>query len=90
MSLTEDLARLKELHNYLGGPTMSLPCKYALTGCMCTEMILCTAAIAGEPINEQDCYEQLCLWEVYQANQTYENCCKWLKHRAWTKSGWRR
>ena len=34
---------------------------------------------------EMDCYEPVCLWEVYQANQSYENCCRWLNHRAWMK-----
>jgi hypothetical protein len=24
-----------------------------------------------------------CLWEAYQADQSYENCCRWLKHRAY-------
>jgi hypothetical protein len=28
-------------------------------------------------------FESERLWEAYQANQTYENCCRWLKHRAW-------
>ena len=62
-----------------------MPCKHASTGCTCLEMILCTAAIAGEPIEDMDCYEPVCLWEAYQADQTYENCCRWLKHRAWMK-----
>ena len=60
-----------------------IPCKHASSGCTCLEMIICTAAIAGEPIDEMDCYEPLCLWEAYQADQCYEKCCAWLKHRAW-------
>ncbi len=28
-----------------------------------------------------------CAWEEYQADPTYENCCWWLKHRAWMKLG---
>ena len=62
-----------------------MPCKHASTGCTCLEMILCTAAIAGEPVEDMDCYEPVCLWEVYQASQTYENCCRWLKHRAYMR-----
>ena len=62
-----------------------IPCKHASTGRTCLEMIICTAAIAGEPIEEQDCYEPVCLWEAYQADQSYRNCCAWLKHRAWMK-----
>lgn len=64
-----------------------IPCKHASSGCTCLEMIICTAAIAGEPIEEQDCYEPVCLWEEYQKQQTYERCCAWLKHRAWMRMG---
>lgn len=24
-----------------------------------------------------------CFWKAYQADPSYENCCRWLKHRAW-------
>ena len=26
---------------------------------------------------------ETCFWEAYQANQSYEKCCHWLKHRAY-------
>ena len=26
-----------------------------------------------------------CPWEAYQADPSYENCCRWLKHKAWMK-----
>jgi hypothetical protein len=25
------------------------------------------------------------LWNEYQADQTFEKCCRWLKHRAYAK-----
>ena len=31
-----------------------------------------------------------CRWEVYQADPTWENCCTWLKHRAWIRAIMRR
>jgi hypothetical protein len=62
-----------------------MPCRHASTGRTCLEMILCTAAIAVEPVENMDCYEPVCLWEVYQASGSYEDCCRWLKHRAWMK-----
>ena len=62
-----------------------IPCAHALPDAGCRLMPLCTSALpgAGVSIEEQDCYEPACLWEVYQANQTYEACCAWLKHRAY-------
>jgi hypothetical protein len=64
-----------------------IPCKHALSGCMCEVMILCTVALRNSIITPDVlyCYEPICLWEAYQADQSYENCCAWLKHRAWMK-----
>lgn len=30
-------------------------------------------------------FKSECLWTAYLADPTYENCCKWLKHRAWMR-----
>ena len=39
-----------------------IPCKHASTGRTCLDMIICTAAIVGEPIDEMFCYEPICYW----------------------------
>lgn len=31
-------------------------------------------------------WDLACLWEAYQQDQSHENCCRWLKHRAWARS----
>lgn len=54
----------------------------------CTEMdVPCTGSFPGALISveEQDCYEPRCCWEEYQADQSYERLCRWLKHRAWIR-----
>jgi hypothetical protein len=68
-----------------------MPCKHAIPDgdhdhC-CLMSVPCTGSYSGVIFgpDEQDCYEPLCLWETYQADQSYENCCRWLKHRAWMK-----
>ena len=56
----------------------------------CMEMdVPCTGSYPDAliTIEEQDCYEPVCLWEEYQKNQSYRNCCAWLKHRAWMRTG---
>ena len=68
-----------------GEEVPEMRCKHASTGCTCLEMIICTAAIAGEPVEEMFCYEPICYWELYQADQSFENMTRWLKHRAWMK-----
>ena len=68
-----------------------IPCKHAIPDGdhdHCREMdVPCTGSYPGALISveEQDCYEPVCLWEAYQRDQTYENCCAWLKHRAYGK-----
>lgn len=62
-----------------------IPCKHASPGKTCLLKTTCRAALRGEPVDEMDCYEEASLWDIYQADQSYENCCAWLKHRAWMK-----
>jgi hypothetical protein len=68
-------------------------CVYAVPdpehGCdHCKEMdVPCTGSFADVNFgpSEQDCFEPLCLWEIYQSSQSYENCCRWLKHQAFCR-----
>ena len=67
------------------------PCKHAISDGdhdHCRRMdVPCTGSYPGAMITaeEQDCYDPLCLWELYQASGSYADCCRWLKHRAWMK-----
>lgn len=68
-----------------------MPCRHAIPEgdhAYCQEQdVPCTGSYPGNLISQDEmcCYDPICLWEVYQANQTYENCCRWLKHRAWMR-----
>lgn len=54
----------------------------------CREMdVPCTGSFSENLTRQEEmfCYEPVCYWGLYQADQSYENCCHWLKHRAWMK-----